>query len=205
VARKCPAATYLSSREFDEVKAVPDGSHQPRKGPWYCEYPAATMHFQHTAVVQQVPPANPADLDNEPDPLWLVWSDDGRRSLRWLAPCPTLLPSPDDTDGLYCVLFAKHGGDCDSDQDNEYQPSAEMQKKLTDTYHRLQAILTARAMGCPTLVIRDDEHAQDDFARWSQMDHAVTCPPEAVCHQAAALLDAGDEAGFQALLDRYRP
>ena len=206
MAKKCPAETYLSTREFDEVKTVPDGAHQPRKGPWYCEYPAATIHFQHTVVVQQVKLANPANPDDEADPLWLVWSDDGRRSLRWRPGCLAELPS-DDVEDLLCVLPAGHGGDCDADMDNEYQPSAEMQQTITDVYHRMVAIKTARAMGCPTVPIRDFEHAEaaDDFARWGELDHSAHCPLDAACHQAAALSAAGDEAGFQEFIDRYRP
>jgi hypothetical protein len=205
MAKKCPAETHLSSHEFGEVQAVHDGVHEPRKGPWYCEYPATTMHFQHTVVVQQVQPANEADPTVEPDPLWLVWSDDGRRSLRWQPACPTLLPSDEDPDGLFCVLPANHSGGCDSDQDNEYKPTADQRQKIADAYSRIQVILAARALSCPTLVIRDGEHEEADYARWSEMDHAVTCPPDAPCHQASALLDAGDEAGFHEFIARYRP
>lgn len=61
-------------------------------------------------------------------------SDSSPRSLRWRAGCPTEL-SNDDVEDLLCVLPAGHGGDCDADQDNEYQPTAEMR----DDHRRLPA------------------------------------------------------------------
>jgi hypothetical protein len=72
------------------------------------------------------------DPDDDLDPLGLVWSDDGSRSLRWRANCPTHVPRDVHEDG-----------------------------------RRLRG------------------------------------PPDAACYQAVALSAAGNEVGFQELIDRY--
>jgi hypothetical protein len=62
---KCSAETMLTSHEFARVQAVDDGIHQPARGRWYCEYPAATMHFRHVVVVQERESTGP---DDDPAP-----------------------------------------------------------------------------------------------------------------------------------------
>jgi len=197
---KCEAETLLSSREFGEVVAL-DSVHQPSRGPWYCEYPAGTMHFQHAAVVQE---RLPDSDDDDPPGFWLVWNDDGRRELRWRPLCATRLPSDEDEDGVPCVLPAGHGGKCDAQLGNEYQPNKEMQDRINDEVMSMRALETARALACPTVPIRDGWDAEADYERWADVDHE-TCPPGALCHQAALLLKADDEAAFRAFVDRHLP
>ncbi|MGI5186501.1 hypothetical protein ACQEVZ_60745 [Dactylosporangium sp. CA-152071] len=199
---KCAAETRLSSREFGEVAAV-DGVHQPSRGPWYCEYPAETMHFQHTAVMQELLPDPGAD---DPAGLWLVWSDDGRRELRWRQPCASRLPSDEDDEGVPCILPAGHGGRCDAQPGNAYEPNPQMQDRINDKIRSMRALETARALNCPAVSIRDgwDADAEADYARWADVDH-TTCPPAALCHQAVLLLAAEDQTAFQAFVDRHLP
>ncbi len=191
----------LTSREFAEVKAV-NGAHRSVKGPWYCEYPAATIHFQHAAVVQDHESTGP---DDDTEPMWLRWSDDGRRELRWAPGCPTRL-STEDEDDVHCVLPAGHGGDCDAEQNNVYEPNKEIRDQIMEMAARIRAIQTARALNCPTVTIRDDPaDAEADYAQWENTDHAAACPPMALCHQAETLLASEDEAAFQAFIEPFVP
>jgi hypothetical protein len=198
---KCQAQTYLSAREFSEVDGF-KGPHQPTKGPWYCEYPGSTIHFQHSAAVQGPPLAEaPAD-DDRPD-LWLLWSDDGRRELRWRPGCQTRFPNEEDEEGDLCILPGGHRGRCDASVNNEYQPSKEMIERIQQVEARIRVIQTCRALRCPTVVIREGDDEAADYEQWNALDHSVSCPDDAPCHQAEKLSKDDDQAAFDAFIAPY--